>query len=315
MKRFVVFIILLLQYCSITYAQVKIGDNPADIHSSSILELESKDKVLIISRMSTAQIAAIVDPQAGSLVYNETQNCVFMHDGTSWRSLCNSINGINVTTGNTAPTNPNLGDFWINDTQNNATHIWNGSQWTLINNNPTRGNGAPTASTAPSPSAGDVYVDTSTGNMYAYDGTTWVQSGGTVNANNGLFLSAGNTVQLGGTLIQPTIIQTDAINTFGITGLQPGNITQDEIVTVNNTTGQLRKLPASNLFREHVTQITASNGALQFNPDLPITDPSKVNVYRNGVRIEFTVVNTTTIEIEPEAVCYAGDQIRIVQFY
>lgn len=315
MKRILLFISLFCCICISTYSQVKIGDNPSQIHSSSILELESSDKVLIISRMTTTQIVAISDPQAGSLVYNTDQNCVFMHDGTSWRSLCNTINGINVTTSNTAPTNPNLGDFWINDAQNNATNIWNGSNWIPVDNNPTRGNGAPNTTTAPTPTAGDVYVDTSTGSMYAYDGTTWVQSGGNITANNGLLVSSTNTVQLGGTLIQPTIITTDTTNTLAIEGLQDGDVTQDDIVTVNRTTGQLRKITSSALFREEVAVITATNGQLQFNPTLPISDSKKVNVYRNGVRIDFTVVNNTTIEIEPEAICYAGDQIRIVQFY
>ena len=53
------------------YSQVKIGNNPSVIHSNSILELESTDKVLVISRMSGAQMSAIV-PIRGALVYNTT---------------------------------------------------------------------------------------------------------------------------------------------------------------------------------------------------------------------------------------------------
>lgn len=313
MKRFLLFIFLCIN-CTLTYAQVKIGNNPSSIHSNSILELESTDKVLVISRMTTAQINAIT-PLKGALVYNTDRDCVYMFDGTSWRSLCNAMSGIKVTTEATSPSNNNIGDFWINPSENNKTHIWDGTQWIAIDNNPTRGNGAPNNTTAPTPSAGDVYVDTSTGNMYAYDGTTWVQSGGNVKANNGLLVSADNTVQLGGTLIQPTIISTDTTNTLAIEGLQEGDITEDDIVTVNRTTGQLRKITSSALFREEVAVITANDGDLQFAPALPISDSKKINVYRNGVRIDFTVVNNTTIEIEPEAVCYAGDQIRIVQFY
>lgn len=314
MKRKLLFLFILCFTLVSTYSQVKIGDNPSTIHSNSILELESTDKVLVISRMTTAQINAI-QPLRGALVYNTDTSCVYMYDGSSWRSLCSSMAGINVTTSPTAPTSNNLGDFWINNAQNNATSIWDGSNWISVDNNPTRGNGSPNATTAPNPTAGDVYVDTTTGIIYAYDGTTWVQSGGNVNANNGLLVSAGNTVQLGGALIQPTIITTDAINTLAIEGLQNGDTTEDDIVTVNRTTGQLRKINATNLFREEVTELIATDGQLQFNPLLPINDSKKVNVYRNGVRIDFTVVNNTTIEIEPEATCYAGDQIRIVQFY
>ena len=311
------FILLLILINSSLYAQVKIGDNPSSIHISSILELESSDKVLVISRMTDAQMNAIV-PLQGAIVFNTDQNCVFMFDGTLWKSLCNNSgngNTIKVTTSNTAPTTNNMGDFWINNTQNNLTSIWDGNNWISIDNNPKRGNGIPDVTTAPNAIAGDVYVNSATGVIYAYNGANWVSTNSTPNANNGLLIDANNTIQLGGVLIKPTTIQTDATNTLAITGLENGDFTQDDIVTVNKTTGQLRKVPAGNFFREEVTETTATDGQLQFTPNLAISDSKKVNVYRNGVRIDFTVVNNTTIEIEPEAVCYAGDQIRIVQFY
>ena len=298
------------------FAQVKIGDNPSSIHTNSILELESSDKALVISRMSGAQMNAIT-PLRGALVFNTDDNCVFMYNGTTWRSLCNTGAGINVTTSNTVPTTNNLGDFWINNSNppNTITSIWDGTNWISIDNNPRRGNGAPDTTTAPNPAAGDVYVDNTSGNIYAYNGTTWINANTTITANNGLLIDATNTIQLGGVLIKPTVITTDAINTIAIEGLQNGDTTQDDIVTINKTTGQLRKVSSSSLFREEVAEITATDGQLQFNPAILISDSKKVNVYRNGVRIDFTVVNNTTIEIEPEAVCYAGDEIRIVQFY
>lgn len=307
--------LLLLLLINITiYAQVKIGDNPSAIHPNSILELESTDKALVISRMSTAQMNAIT-PLHGALVFNTDENCVFIYDGTSWKNLCNTGASINVTTANTAPTNNNLGDFWINDQQNNTTSIWDGTNWISIDNNPRRGNGAPTGTNAPNPSAGDVYVDSTSGSMYAYDGTTWVNSNTALTANNGLLIDATNTIQLGGVLIKPTVITTDATNTLAIEGLQDGNSTEDDIVTVNKTTGQLRKVSIANLLTEEVTELVAIDGQLVFNNGFTLQSTDKVNVYRNGVRIDFTIVNNTTIEIEPEAICYAGDQIRIVQFY
>ncbi len=313
MKTNLSFLLLILLNISL-YAQVKIGDNPAVIHPNSILELESIDKALVISRMTNTQMNSVT-PLRGALVFNTDQNCVFMYDGAAWRSLCNTGAGINVTTAATAPTSNNLGDFWINDSLNNATSIWDGLNWISIDNNPRRGNGAPNATLAPNPTAGDVYVDSTNGNIYAYDGTTWINSNTTVNANNGLLIDATNTIQLGGVLINPTTIQTDVTNTLAITGLEDGDTTQDDIVTVNRTTGQLRKVSAANLLTEEVTELVAIDGQLIFNNGFTLQSTDKVNVYRNGVRIDFTIVNNTTIEIEPEAICYAGDQIRIVQFY
>ena len=317
MKLNTYFILFLILINSNLCAQVKIGENPSSIHISSILELESSDKVLVISRMTNTQMNAIV-PLQGAIVYNTDQNCVYMFDGALWKSLCNKIgNGstIKVTTSYSPPTTNTMGDFWINDSKNNRTSIWDGNNWISIDNNPKRGNGIPDTTAVPNAIAGDVYVDSITGIIYAYNGTNWVSTNTTPNANNGLLVNANNTIQLGGKLIKPTTIQTDATNTLAIAGLEDSDFTQDDIVTVNKTTGQLRKVPASNFFREEVTQTTATDGQLQFTPNIAISDSKKVNVYRNGVRIDFTVVNNTTIEIEPEAVCYAGDQIRIVQFY
>jgi hypothetical protein len=59
--------------------------------------------------------------------------------------------------------------------------------------------------------------------------------------------------------------------------------------------------------------VTAVDGQLLFTTPLPITDIRKIDVYRNGARISFTQINATTIQIEKEATCYLGDEIRIVQ--
>ena len=59
--------------------------------------------------------------------------------------------------------------------------------------------------------------------------------------------------------------------------------------------------------------ITAIDGQLLFTTPLPITDIRKIDVYRNGARISFTQIDATTIQIDKEATCYLGDEIRIVQ--
>ena len=59
--------------------------------------------------------------------------------------------------------------------------------------------------------------------------------------------------------------------------------------------------------------VIAVDGQLLFTTPLPITDIQKIDVYRNGARISFTRINDTTIQIDKEATCYQGDEIRIVQ--
>lgn len=319
MKRYLLFLLLFLSVTtSLTYSQVKIGNNPSKIHGSSILELESTNKVLVISRVSNTQMIAI-KPLHGALVYNTDEECVFMYSG-NWKSLCggSSASSSSIVTSSTEPTIKKTGDIWVNPTRN-ETSIWDGNKWVIISNSPATGNGAPSITTAPNPKEGDIYVNKKTGSIYAYDGTTWVVSGANVKANNGVLVNANNTVQLGGAIVKPTIIDTNG-NTFGVKGLQEGDVIKDDLVTVNRETGEFRKVTASNLFREVITKITArTDGEKEFEPELPITDPNKINVYRNGVRINekmFIIKDNKFIEItDPEAICYAGDEIRIVQFY
>ena len=84
-------------------------------------------------------------------------------------------------------------------------------------------------------------------------------------------------------------------------------------MVVNNVTGQLQQVEASNIVQQQQIVIIASEGQTQFNTPLNALDINKIDVYRNGARIGFTIINTNTIEVEPEASCFAGDEIRIVQ--
>ncbi|MDT7829711.1 bZIP transcription factor [Pricia sp. S334] len=68
-------------------AQVKIGDNPETIDPASVLELESSERVLVITRVDSVQMANIV-PNRGALVYNTSADCIFYYDGSAWINLC-----------------------------------------------------------------------------------------------------------------------------------------------------------------------------------------------------------------------------------
>ncbi|MBU2997760.1 hypothetical protein KO500_15020 [Cellulophaga baltica] len=59
--------------------------------------------------------------------------------------------------------------------------------------------------------------------------------------------------------------------------------------------------------------IIATNGQVQFNTPSPIVDSDKIEIYRNGIRIDFTTINENTIQLQSDIVCYQNDKIRIVQ--
>ena len=146
-----------------------------------------------------------------------------------------------------------------------------------------------------------------------YDGTQWV-SLKNMKAENGLYTSD-NKVKLGGILIEPTLITTSATNTFAFAGLQESTNTEDQIVVMDKSTGVLRQKPSSTLHQKKQVTIIASDGQLEFTTPLNITNSDKIDVFRNGVRINFIAINNTTIKLEQEAKCYQDDKVRIVQLY
>ncbi len=68
-------------------AQVKIGDNPTTINSSSLLEMESSNKGLLIPRMTTAQRDAIASPATGLEIYNTSTGLFNYYDGSVWVAI------------------------------------------------------------------------------------------------------------------------------------------------------------------------------------------------------------------------------------
>jgi hypothetical protein len=134
------------------------------------------------------------------------------------------------------------------------------------------------------------------------------------NVDNGLTASNGNT-RLGGDLTVPTLITATATNTLAIKGLGTGNVVTDDFLVVDKSTGILKKVVASQFLKEKQTVIIATNEQTEFNAPLATIDPEKINVFRNGIRIDFTLLNTGVIKLEADVICNQNDEIRIVQFY
>ena len=165
------------------------------------------------------------------------------------------------------------------------------------------------------PAIGDQVWNATCQCLEIYNGTNWtsVLSENTT-VNNGLYEDI-NTIKLGGALIEPTEISTSAANTLAFRNLEKSTNDKDAILIAEKNTGILRSRSFSSIVRQEQILIMAIDGQLQFNTPQPITKEGKIEVYRNGARIAFTTINADTIELEPEAVCYLNDKIRIVQLY
>jgi len=81
---------LFLMCITLSYAQVKVGDNINTIDAASILELESATKVFVVTRVTTSQMNAIT-PLNGALAYNTDQNCLYQFRNNIWESLCTNV--------------------------------------------------------------------------------------------------------------------------------------------------------------------------------------------------------------------------------
>ena len=86
MKKLILLFLMLVGFLS--YAQVKIGDNPTNIGASSSLELESTNKALVVTRV--ANTGAIHTPVNGMIIYDNSTACFKVYQNGAW-SNCISI--------------------------------------------------------------------------------------------------------------------------------------------------------------------------------------------------------------------------------
>ena len=87
------------------------------------------------------------------------------------------------------------------------------------------------------------------------------------------------------------------------------------VTTIANDTIFLNQI-VENLGLNRVEEVSvAFNGQDLFNTPENITDLSLIRVYRNGVRIDFNIIDINTIQLEAEAICFQDDLIRIEQTY
>lgn len=311
MKNFLSVCLFILFGFQYGFSQIKVGENPQQIDASSILELESSNRALVLTRITDAEMNSFT-PLNGALVYNTDAKCIFVFEGAIWKSLCNSE--INVSTSATAPINNQVGDVWINTTDNQVG-IWNGIDWVIINTNPKSGDGVPSPSTVDNPLAGDIYVNRLNGNIYTYTGTNWIDNSAVVQVGNGLSKSPTDVVELGGLLTKPTVIETNATNTLAFEGLEVVDSNLNMVVTVDSNTSVLNRTSISSLVQKEEIIIVANNGQNQFSTPSAITNVQKIDVYRNGVKIDFIPIGSNMIELETNVICYQNDEIRIVQFF
>ena len=298
MKRRYLLILFIISVLSIPEirAQAKIGTTPELLDPSAVLELESSDKGLRLPRvkLDDANVWALAGavPASGMVVYNELgllpKGIYYWNtDLTQWVRVVNSAELSTLIAASTIVSNASSGNK-LSTTVNGKV----GAQVAIINTNTLAlANGVLTSAV---------------NGVASSPGVNVVGTG-----NNGLTVTAGN-VQLGGALVIPTTIAASAVNTFSITGLKEGNSLTDSLLVIAPTTGIVRKVSMVKAEIAKVVQV-ASNGQRRFATPITITDPKKVQVYRNGINVEFYQVDDKHIDLEVQATCYSDDEVKIIQ--
>ncbi|MBK7956809.1 MAG: hypothetical protein IPK03_01015 [Bacteroidetes bacterium] len=83
------YLLLVLMVSISGFGQIKMGNNPLNINSKSLLELEDTTRGFVLPRMNTANMNSINTGLVGMLIYNTDQNCIFqLTPGNNWKSLC-----------------------------------------------------------------------------------------------------------------------------------------------------------------------------------------------------------------------------------
>lgn len=91
MLRTIILISAILLCLTNVYGQFKVGDNTLVVDSASVLELESTNKGFLPSRLTTAQRDAQTRWKLGHIIYNKTDSCLQLFNGTSWDCLIQGV--------------------------------------------------------------------------------------------------------------------------------------------------------------------------------------------------------------------------------
>jgi hypothetical protein len=259
--RVAVFVLL----ATTAQAQIKLGDNPGTIDANALLELESNSKGLLFSRMTTAQMNAMVTPPTGLVIFNTTANCLFVRRSASWFSLCNAD-----------PSDINNG-FQIT----NVTNV----QMLAITNTTT----------------GQIVYNTDNNCVYVRTPTGWVSLCDTYTGSNGITVTAGKDIQLGGNLTGNTTIAAGA-NTLTISGngasspLRLPNLLTgagtDSVVTLG-AGGVLNKRAAGDILNTTAWRLDGNSATVAGTNFLGTTDDEEFVLKTNNT--ERLRVLTTTV--------------------
>ncbi|RIV47185.1 beta strand repeat-containing protein [Flagellimonas pelagia] len=192
MRTYIATLVIALLMINTLSGQVKIGDNPQNLDPSSVLELESNNRVLVITRVTTTQMNTI-SPLPGAMVYNTDQECINYYNGVEWINICEALDNsftLSTRADSLIQVNPNAIDNTIAILQSlnpdgSTNYNFEVNQITGVNIVNSTINGDSKIQTASvtkrllapeSVSLGKFENGTQAGQIFRYNGTAWTLS-------------------------------------------------------------------------------------------------------------------------------------------
>jgi len=99
----IVLVLAGLMCASALWAQVGINATGASPDPSSMLDVSSSDKGVLVSRMSQIDRDLIANPAFGLLIFNTTTGCLNIWVGSTWRQVCGACDFNDPVAGNNGP--------------------------------------------------------------------------------------------------------------------------------------------------------------------------------------------------------------------
>jgi hypothetical protein len=182
------------------------------------------------------------------------------------------------------------------------------------------GTGAPDDDNPANPQGGDIYVDNETGDIYTHNGDEWVQAGSGSGSTTTPGAGSPNEDANGPSDPQAgdLYVDTDTGDIYTYSGDQWTNkskvVSEEDDNAIQQDVNGLAFLNKSELeTQKKQSLIDAESGQTEFSTPLDITDIEKIDVYRNGIRIAFMMMDETTIKLGDDISCLPGDKVLIVQ--
>ena len=134
--------ILLLPLFSVAQ-QLKLGSNPSTINKASVLELESKNQGLLLTRITDTTVAPLTTAQDGTVLFYKGDNSLRVRSAGSWKKALFAVDTIDIANfsvkvrslfSGTAPITYSNGVIGISQASTSTNGYLSSADWNTFNN-------------------------------------------------------------------------------------------------------------------------------------------------------------------------------------